>query len=174
MSIHWIWSLKVLSLYWVFWLKSSLLGPGNLLGSWPLGLSSGYPKFAFPHYYTPPFKFLTCIFLPSLLPYLNWSPFPPPTHLSLLDPFLFYFPEIIIFPLLSVTLPSTLWCELLSCCVSYNLQVVLWVFWASFLVNIHLSVNTHYVCYFMSELPHSQWYFIVPSISPRISWIHCF
>jgi hypothetical protein len=32
MPIHWIWSLQVLfPLCWVFWLKSSLLGPGNLI-----------------------------------------------------------------------------------------------------------------------------------------------
>jgi hypothetical protein len=38
--IHWIWSLQVLSpLCWIFWLMSSLLGSGNLLGPWHLGLS---------------------------------------------------------------------------------------------------------------------------------------
>jgi hypothetical protein len=39
-SIHWIWSLQVLSpLCWVFQLMSSLLGLGNLLGPCHLGLS---------------------------------------------------------------------------------------------------------------------------------------
>ena len=43
--VHWIWSLQVLSPFcWVLWLMSSLLGPGNLLGPWHLGLSSGYPQ----------------------------------------------------------------------------------------------------------------------------------
>lgn len=39
-----VWSLQVLSTpCWVFQLKSSLMGPGNLLGPWHLRLSSGYP-----------------------------------------------------------------------------------------------------------------------------------
>jgi hypothetical protein len=47
---HWIWSLQVLSpLCWVFQLMSSLLNPGNLLGPWHLGLSSGYPQSPLPH-----------------------------------------------------------------------------------------------------------------------------
>ena len=55
----WIWSLQVLSpLCWVFQLMSSLLGPGNLLGPWHLGLSSDCPQFHLPHCYIPPFKFL--------------------------------------------------------------------------------------------------------------------
>ena len=69
----WIWSLQVLSpLCWVFQLMSSLLGPGNLLGPWHLGLSSGYPQFPIPHCYTPLFKFLTLCTSPlsPLLPHL--------------------------------------------------------------------------------------------------------
>jgi hypothetical protein len=43
--IHWILSLQVSSLLcWVFWLMSSLLGPGNLLVPWHLGLSSAPPR----------------------------------------------------------------------------------------------------------------------------------
>ena len=84
--IHWIWSQQVLSpLCWVFWLMSSLLGPGNLLGPWHLGLSSGYSQFPFPHCYTATFKLLTLCTSPpsppiSELPFL----FPAPP-LSLLD-----------------------------------------------------------------------------------------
>jgi hypothetical protein len=36
-----LWPLKQI----VFPLISSLLGPGNLLGPWHLGLSNGYPQF---------------------------------------------------------------------------------------------------------------------------------
>ena len=60
----WIWSLQVLSpLCWVFQLMSSLLGPGSLLLSWHLGLSSGYPSspsptatyfYSFSLFYEPP------------------------------------------------------------------------------------------------------------------------
>ena len=54
LPIHWIWSQQVLShLCWVFQLMSSMLGPGNLLGSWHLGHSSGYHQFLLPHCYTP-------------------------------------------------------------------------------------------------------------------------
>jgi len=64
MPIHWIWSLQVLSpLCWVFRLMSSLLGPGNLLGPWHLGLSSGFPQFPTPHCYTPLFSFLSPVSL---------------------------------------------------------------------------------------------------------------
>ena len=50
MPNHWIWSLQFLSpLCWVFWLMSSLLGPGHLLLPWHLGLSSGYPSSPFPN-----------------------------------------------------------------------------------------------------------------------------
>ena len=62
----WIWSLQVLSpLCWVFQLMSSLLGPGNLLLPWHLGLSSGYSQFPIPHCYIFLFNFLTlCTFFP--------------------------------------------------------------------------------------------------------------
>ena len=44
LPIYWWWSLQVLSpLCWVFWLMSTLLGPGNLLVPWSLELSSGSP-----------------------------------------------------------------------------------------------------------------------------------
>jgi hypothetical protein len=60
LPMHWIWSLQVLyPLCWVFQLTSSLLGLGNLLGPWNLGLSSGYPQILLPYCYTPPFKFPT-------------------------------------------------------------------------------------------------------------------
>jgi hypothetical protein len=85
--IHRIRSLQTLSFFrWVFWLKSFLSGPGNLLGSWYLGLSSSYPWFPFPHCYTPTFKFLTFCTSPSSpsIPGLPPSPLPDPS-LSLLS-----------------------------------------------------------------------------------------
>jgi hypothetical protein len=45
MPKYWICFLQVLSpICWVFQLMFSLLGPGNFLGSWHLGLSSGSPS----------------------------------------------------------------------------------------------------------------------------------
>ena len=44
----------------------------------------------------------------------------------------------------------------------------------SYWPNIQLSVSKYYVCTFMTGLPHSGWYFIVPSICLWISWSHCF
>jgi hypothetical protein len=97
---------------------------GNLLGPWHLGLFSGYPLFSLSlsHYYTPTFKFLTLCTSPPSPPLSKLAPFSlpllaplPPRSLSL------YFPEIILFPLLSSTVASTLWCDLLSSWVSYGL-----------------------------------------------------
>ena len=86
MSIHWAWSLQVLSpLCWVFHLMSPLLGPGNLLGSWHLGLSSGYTQVPLSHCYSSPFKFLILCAYPHLLLYLNCPPFLS-SLLSLSDP----------------------------------------------------------------------------------------
>ena len=46
LTMHWMWSLQVQNpLCWVFQLMSSHLGPGELLLSWHLGLSSGYSQF---------------------------------------------------------------------------------------------------------------------------------
>ena len=89
MPVHWIWGLQVLSpLCWVFELMFSLLGPGNLLGPWHLGLPSGYSQFPFPHCYTPPFKLLTLCTSPPSTPTSELvPPFPslfclPPTSFS--------------------------------------------------------------------------------------------
>ena len=40
----------------------------------------------------------------------------------------------------------------------------------NFSANIHLSVSTHHVWYFVIWLPHSGWYAQVPSICLQISW----
>jgi hypothetical protein len=41
-----------------------------------------------------------------------------------------------------------------------------------FLTNIHLLVSTYHACPFGSELPHSGWYFLVPSIWLQNSRFH--
>ena len=143
------------------------------VGSWELHafLGSGtfcwLPLFPIFHCYTPLFTFLV----------LCTSPLFPPTP-NLVRPF---FP----LPLLSLSqIPHTinlLWllCSLLqvglkhpnfglpSSWPSYCLWVVSWVF-PRVLLNIHLSV-----CSFVIGLPHSGWYFLVPSICLWISWSHC-
>ena len=109
LPMHWIWSLQVQNpLCWVFQLMSSHLGPGELLLSWHLGLSSGYSQFHTLQCYTPPFNFLTLSTSPLSPPTSN-SPLPPispPTHpLSLSGPSLPLLPFIIF--LLSKTEAST-------------------------------------------------------------------
>jgi hypothetical protein len=84
MSIYWRWSLQVLSpLCWVFQLMSFLLGPGNLLLPWHLGLCSGSPQFPIPHCYIFLFNFLTLCtsFLSLPVP----DPTAPPVFLPLLS-----------------------------------------------------------------------------------------
>jgi hypothetical protein len=76
----------------LFQLKSSLLGPENLLDPWHLGLSRGYHQFPLSHSYTPPFKFLILCTSPPSSPISELLP------LSLLDPSLPLFTEIIFFP----------------------------------------------------------------------------
>jgi hypothetical protein len=43
----------------------------------------------------------------------------------------------------------------------------------SFGANIHLSVSAYHT-YLVTGLPHPGWYFLIPSICLRISWIGCF
>jgi hypothetical protein len=40
------------------------------------------------------------------------------------------------------------------------------------LANIHLLVSIYYIWSFVTGLPHSGWYFLVPSICLWISWGH--
>ena len=118
--------LQVLSpLCWVFQLISSLLGPGNLLGPWHLGLFSGYPQFPIPYCYTSLFNFLKNsmqfpVFLPHLLPYLLLLPFFLPCPLSLPDSSVTLPLVFILFPLLSSTEVSTLWSSFLGFIWSVN------------------------------------------------------
>ena len=78
--------------------------------------------------------------------------------------FVSVFPPVsILFSLLRRTEISTLWCSFfLSFMWSVNCIVGI----LSFLPNIHLSVSAYCVCSFVSGmiLPHSGWYFLVPSI----------
>ena len=59
---------------------------------------------------------------------------------------------------------------LLSCLWSLNYILGIPSFWA----NIHLSVSAYHMCSFVIGLPHSGWYFLVPSICLRNSWTYCF
>jgi hypothetical protein len=62
MPIFWRWSLQILSpLCCGFRLKSSLLGPWNLLFPWCLGPSSNYCQFIIPYCYVFLFDFLTSL-----------------------------------------------------------------------------------------------------------------
>jgi len=45
---------------------------------------------------------------------------------------------------------------------------------SSIWANSHLSMSAYHVCFSMIGLPHSGWYFLVPSICLWISWSHCF
>ena len=132
---------------------SSLLGPGNLLGPWHLRLSSGYPQFPLPHCYTPPFKFLTLCTSP-LSPSISEMFFPFPSFCSLpprsLSPSAF---QRLFFPLLSRTVTSTLWCDLVSSWILYGLSCM--GILNFILANIHL-VSTYHVCSFATGLPHSE------------------
>ena len=77
-------------------------------------------------------------------------------------------PMNIFFPLLIRTKVSNLWSYFfLSLIWSVNWILGILNFWT----NIHLSVSAYHVCYFVIWLPHSGWYFLVPPICLRISWI---
>jgi hypothetical protein len=125
MPIHWIWSLHVLSpLCWAFWLKSSLLGPGNLLGLQHQELSSGYLWVHLPHCYTPTLKFLTHCTSPYLFTYLIQPSFFPLPPLS--------FPDLSL-PLLPrdySILPTEQYCSI------YTLV------WSSFFLDFLLSMTS--------------------------------
>ena len=77
----------------------------------------------------------------------------------------------ILFPLIRSTEASTLWSSFfLSFIWSVNCILGILNFWDT----IHLSVSDYSVFSFVTELPHSGWYFQVPSISLCISCSHCF
>jgi hypothetical protein len=78
---------------------------------------------------------------------------------------------LILFPLLSRTEASTLWSSLL---LSFMWSTSCIVGIPHSFPNIHLSGRTYYVWSFVTELPHSVWYFRDPCICLWISWNHCF
>ena len=57
---------------------------------------------------------------------------------------------------------------------SFDMLIMSWVFRVSGLINIHLSVTTFHLYSFVIELPHLGWYFPVPNVCLKISWVHCF
>jgi hypothetical protein len=83
---------------------------------------------------------------------------------------LFLLPWVFCSTLLRKIEVARLWSSFLSFMWFLNSIVGILRFWA----NIHLSVSTYHVCSFVIGLPHSRWYFLVPSIGLRISQIHCF
>jgi len=85
-----------------------------------------------------------------------WMAFP-----SLSAPhFVSIFPPVFLFPLLRRTEASTLWSFFfLSFMWSVNCILDFPSFWA-----MHLSMSVYHVCSFVIGLPHSGWYFVVPSI----------
>ena len=139
--MHWIWSLQVQSpLCWVFQLMSSHLGPGELLLSWHLGLSSGYSQFHTLQCYTPPFNFLTLCTsrlsppTPDTPPTPFFSPPRPRPHPSLPSlPFIIF--------LLSKTEASIVLLVKFHM-VSYGLWVVSWVFQALGLISTYQWLHT--------------------------------
>ena len=55
-----------------------------------------------------------------------------------------------------------------------ELHVVCYLYHGYSLANTHLSVSIYQVWSFVTELPHSWWYFLVTSICLQISWSHWF
>ena len=80
-------------------------------------------------------------------------------------------PVSILLPLLRRTEATTRWSSFFLGFM-WAVDCILGIprYWA----NIHLSVSAYCVCSFVTGLPHSRSYFLVPSIWVRISWSHCF
>ena len=76
----------------------------------------------------------------------------------------------ILFPILGRNEVSTCWSSFLIFLCFGSCILGILGFWA----NIHLSVSTYQVTSFVIGLPHSGWYFLVPSICLRILKIHWF
>ena len=98
----------------------------------------------------------------------HWMAFP-----SVSAPyFISIFPLVsILFLLLKSTEASTVWSSFfLDFTGSVNWMLGITILWT----NIHLSVSVYCVLSFVTELPHSGWYFHVLFIYLGISWSHCF
>ena len=97
-----------------------------------------------------------------------WMAFPSVSALYFVSE---YSPMSILFPLLRRTKTSSIWSSFFLS-VTWSANYILGI--PSFWVNIHLSVSAYHVCSFVTGLPHSEWYFLVPYICLRISWSHFF
>jgi hypothetical protein len=75
-----------------------------------------------------------------------------------------------LFSLLSRTEASNLWSFIL---LSFMWSVSCTMGVPCTLTNTHLLLSTYHVCSFVTELPHSGWYFLDPFIGLWISWSHC-
>jgi hypothetical protein len=128
---------------------------------WLLGLSSGYPQFSHLPLLHISIRFPDPLYF-SPIPSNTWSC----TPFSSLPDHSFSLPLEIIFVPLSMN-EDTCWS-------SFFLDSIWFVGYIAgilnFLANIHLSMSTYHVCSFVSRLPYSGWYFLVPSICLQISW----
>ena len=146
---------------------------GSLLLSWHLGLAGSYIQFPIPH--SPLLH--TCVLIPDplyIFPVFShiWSCPPFPSKSCLHPKSIHTLPQMsILFYLLRMNEAGKLW---LSFFLSFicSVNIILGIRWVK--DNIHISVSTYHVCAFVTGLTHSGWYFLVPPISKRISWIHCF
>ena len=146
---------------------------GSLLLSWHLGLAGSYIQFPIPH--SPLLH--TCVLIPDplyIFPVFShiWSCPPFPSKSCLHPKSIHTLPQMsILFYLLRMNEAGKLW---LSFFLSFicSVNIILGIRWVK--DNIHISVSTYHVCTFVTGLHHSGWYFLVPPISKRISWIHCF
>jgi hypothetical protein len=77
----------------------------------------------------------------------------------------------VLFPLLRNIESSIFWSSFFLSFI-WSVNCILGI--ASFVANIHLSLSAYHVLSFMTQLPHTGWYFIVPSISLKFSLIYCF
>jgi hypothetical protein len=166
------------------------------MGWYPLGSLTGYKKYL--HWlleaFSPISSLRNCLEIPAILSTLatedfhsfswhnvslspissyTWScspivfPHPSPFQVSasLCSPWLFCFFFYVEFKHPHLFLSSCL----ISLCPWGCIMGILY-----FMANSHLSVITYHTCHFRSGLPHSGWYFLVPSICPQNSWWPCF
>jgi|UPI00001C5612 hypothetical protein len=80
-------------------------------------------------------------------------------------------PVITFFSLICMIETSTLWSSYFLNFIWFMGYIVsILSFWAT----IYLTLSAYHVCSFVSRLPHSGLYFLVPSICLQISSSHCF
>jgi len=155
----------------LFQLLSSLLDPGWLLLPRHWGLSSGYLWVPISHCNKPALNFLILCTCPQFLHTPDPAPLLFPLFSSVPGSSLPLSPMIILFFLLSRTEALTFWSSFFLCFIWFESCIV---DIPSFMPNIHWSVNKYHVSSFVTGLPHSGWYFLVPFTHLEISWGHCF